>query len=721
MPQGGHLSMNKAAVLLLIILAGCKVRGNAQDIPEIGNSLCSIRLENNPGCLWRYRIRGGHTSLPIQEPFFQVDGRGVTARVSLLRSPTVIKLPNGVSEYSFHGPLAPDTSLELTITFRLSDLSPIVRFKYELNSRGRHTMTKTAHRDDLRYFTVPLSPFPEVREVRLSEFNEKYHAYNLDETPIDARYFEDNGSVMGPIIEFAGRDEHYLLGYEHGSEFPDRFLQFSLSKERRVALEAVKANYTDGQILDKNNGYTTIWFETGGAKGDESRLRDYYRNFVLKDLSENLESRKPYIYYNTWGRQERAHVLSGKYLSTVNLATTLKEIKVCHELGVEVYVIDAGWFIRTGDWDVNTALFPDTLMQVKRLLDRYGMKLGLWFNPTVAALSSKMLADNKDFVMGRGDSESAPRKVWETEESVNLCLVSPYWEKYADRLVELSRTLGVTYFKWDAIGQYGCDRPGHLHGTESISTGERAESYAFLLPQYMAKVINKVCKANPAAIFDFDITEDGRCMGLEFLSAGKYFIINNGPYFSNFDLGPQWLSPLAATNPNLFFNAGPARGWFTRSALSYDSWIPSLLFLTHYVPDEPKSSQSINLASLILGQNGIWGNVLQTSSAGIAYFKEILGKYKQVRKDITTSYPQTFGETGASPEIHEKIDGESRKGAIVIFANTKGEYTYISKNKVSRSVWTSEGVKVSYDAYGRAVIVATFDRPDAKILFFGVN
>jgi len=715
--------MKKAAVLLLIIFAGCKLRAHPRDVPELGNSLCSIRLENNHGCLWRYRIRAGHTSLAIQEPSFQVDGKRILARASLIRSLPVIKLRNGVSEYTFRGPLVADRSLELTITFRLSDLSPVVRFKYELHSTGRHTLTKTARCDDLRYFSLPLSAFPEVREVSLSEFNEKYHAYNLEETPIEARYFEDNGSVMGPILEFSHGDEHYLLGYEHGSQSPNRFLQFSLGKgkERRVSLDAVKANYTDGQVVDKNNGYTTIWFEAGGAIGDESRLKGYYRHFVLDDLSENLESRKPYIYYNTWGRQERAHVLSGKYLSTVNLATTLKEIDVCHELGVEVYVIDAGWFIRTGDWDVNTKLFPDTLRQVKRLLDRYGMKLGLWFNPTVAAISSKMLSGNKDFVMARGDEESAPRKVWETEESVDLCLVSPYWEMYADRLVELSKTLGVTYFKWDAIGQYGCDRPGHLHGTRNMSASERAESYAFLLPQYMAKVINKVCKANPAAIFDFDITENGRCMGLEFLSAGKYFIINNGPYFSNFDLGPQWLSSQAATNPNLFFNAGPARGWFTRSALTYDSWIPSILFLTHYVPDEPKSSQSVNLASLILGQNGIWGNIIQTSAAGISYFNEVLGKYKQVREDITSSYPQTIGETGASPEIHEKIDSESGKGAIVIFANTKGDYTYISKNKVSRSLWTSEGVKVSYDAHGRAVIAATFDRADAKILFFGVN
>jgi alpha-galactosidase len=35
---------------------------------------------------------------------------------------------------------------------------------------------------------------------------------------------------------------------------------------------------------------------------------------------------------------------------------------------------------------------------------------------------------------------------------------------------------------------------------------------------------------------DFDITEASRSVGLAWLSAGKYFLINNGPYYMNYDL-----------------------------------------------------------------------------------------------------------------------------------------------------------------------------------------
>jgi len=46
-------------------------------------------------------------------------------------------------------------------------------------------------------------------------------------------------------------------------------------------------------------------------------------------------------------------------------------------------------------------------------------------------------------------------------------------------------------------------------------------------------------------------------MGLAFLSSGKYFLMNNGPYYQNYDLPID----LTRTNSNLFFNQGQARTW----------------------------------------------------------------------------------------------------------------------------------------------------------------
>ena len=160
----------------------------------------------------------------------------------------------------------------------------------------------------------------------------------------------------------------------------------------------------------------------------------------------------------------------------------------------------------------------------------------------------------------------------------------------------------------------------------------------------MARVVDKLCAACPEAIVDFDITEGGRSVGLGFLSAGKYFLINNGPYNDNYDLKPP-----ADGNVNLFFFPGPARAWVCRTPLTYDKWVPSVLFLTHYLPDDPRASQELNIASLVLGQNGIWGDLLRVSDEGIARFGAALAAYKQVRDDITRATLLRTGDGRRQP------------------------------------------------------------------------
>ncbi len=132
-----------------------------------------------------------------------------------------------------------------------------------------------------------------------------------------------------------------------------------------------------------------------------------------------------------------------------------------------------------------------------------------------------MLERNKNYRTSIDGKQSEPSKIWGTEESVPLCLISPYWKDYSDVLITLVKDYGASYFKWDAIWQGDCDAAGHDHGTSENTMQERRDNNAFLQPIYFSKIIDKVCKICPEAIFDFDITEDGRSVGLAFLSSGK--------------------------------------------------------------------------------------------------------------------------------------------------------------------------------------------------------
>ena len=305
----------------------------------------------------------------------------------------------------------------------------------------------------------------------------------------------------------------------------------------------------------------------------------------------------------------------------------LKEIHIAHQMGVDVFVIDTGWYNKTGDWIVNDERFPDMLKSVKEKLDSYGMKLGLWFNPIVAAKTSKVFLEHPEYVMSRDGKDNFWGKIWETEESYGMCLASGYSNYFIEKLVQLYHELGVTYFKWDAIGQYDCNSPDHNHGTKINSPQERMECYSYQMGLEMIRIVEEVTSRCPEAIVDFDITEGGRFVGLGFLGVGKYFLTNNGPYFSDFDIPKSF--KIHPDTINVFFHPGAARARVCRQGVKYDSFVPSILFLTHFLPDSPEFSQWNSLCSLMLGANGIWGDLLELQEDDIRRFSDTLHKYKK--------------------------------------------------------------------------------------------
>ena len=105
----------------------------------------------------------------------------------------------------------------------------------------------------------------------------------------------------------------------------------------------------------------------------------------------------------------------------------------------------------------------------------------------------------------------------------------------------------------------------------------------------------------------------------------------------------------------------------------------------------------------------------------MARFGRLLGLYKQVRGDVTESFPVRTGSVGSNPEIHEKISDETGRGVLAIFASARGAYSYVTARRVDERFFATDGVTVSLDRSGRAKVDAVFDGPGAKIVFFGVK
>ena len=680
----------------------------------------TITVFGAPDALWVYQGAAPSRPISIAAPVVCIDDIDhVLASQALVEAPARA-VSEGVVERCWRGPVHGAENLDIELVVRVASDSPIVRFRYRLHAlEPVRLCNRSSGQNALDYLRLSLADLPQVTEVRLSSYLKPVHSFVPEEISVLSADFAAGLALMGPILTASDGDHSLLLAYEHGSQSTNRFLEYRLAPDRSVTLTAVKGNYVNGRSVGPDAHYETLWFQLGSVSGDDAALASAYRDFVLRRLSPNPESRRPYIFYNTWNYQERLKNWQQRpYLAEMTQERMLAEIDVAGRLGVEVFVIDTGWYSKTGDWCVDLTRFPDGLEAVKKALADRGMKLGLWFNPTIAALTSRMHATHRDCIQEWRGEQHPPHAHWEGEPSQGLCLVSRYADAYAEELIRLVRDLGVSYFKWDAIGQegpYSCDAPGHGHGGNEHSPEERNDCYAFEQVRAMAYVVDRVCAACPEAIFDFDVTEPGRSVGLAFLAAGKYFLVNNGPYHWDYDLPPP-----SDGNANLFFFPGPARAWIGRTPLAYDKWIPSILFLVHYLPDEPADSQLINAASLMLGHNGIWGDLLSLDSESITRWHCLLDLYKQVRDSVTSASPRRSGAVGADPEVHEKI-GHDGRGLVAIFASSPGVYDYVTQSAglASALVGTADVEVVAILPDGRAHLRATFHAPSARIVFFG--
>ena len=359
--------------------------------PVLATKALRVELPGTADALWRFVPRSGAPAQAFAAPVFPLDGRPVTASLaSVSRVGDPVVLPNGVFEHVFRGTLRDDPSLGLEIRFRLSEDGPILRFAYRLTSTRPRAFARSSDEDALVYLRTSLAGLPRAREVRLSEFVELFHSYTLSERDVPESHFEAGLEAMGPILAATDGKRTLLLAYEHGSQAPDAFVRFDLAPGRRVTLRAVKGSYWRGLTVDSGHPYDTVWMQAGLVAGDLDWTAEAYRTFVRNELSQNPETRAPRVHYNTWNFQERNKHWNGKpYLESMNAARMLAEIDVAARMGIETFVLDTGWYEKTGDWAVSRARFPEGLGPLKAKLDTHGMRLGLWFNPTAAAVSSR--------------------------------------------------------------------------------------------------------------------------------------------------------------------------------------------------------------------------------------------------------------------------------------------------------------------------------------------
>jgi len=239
---------------------------------HISNKLIELK-SNGTSNLLTSNIIGTDKTIQLSFPTLELNGKLELLEVAAwqeLEKPFLLR--NGVMAYAFQG-ATQLKGITLQLYIRMAEASPVIRFRFALLSENEVKLTKTTGIDKLNYFTATLPTVALAKEIRFSEFNEKAHATHRTEAVLSEAMFENELSVMGPLM-IAGDETHtFMLAYEHGSQYPDRFLEFQLHANASVSVQAVKTNYLDNQIISSENPYESLWFQVGAVAGGEGPWR----------------------------------------------------------------------------------------------------------------------------------------------------------------------------------------------------------------------------------------------------------------------------------------------------------------------------------------------------------------------------------------------------------------------------------------------------------------
>ncbi len=122
------------------------------------------------------------------------------------------------------------------------------------------------------------------------------------------------------------------------------------------------------------------------------------------------------------------------------------------DLGVELLVIDDGWFgnrnndkSSLGDWNVNEDKIKCGLSDLCKYVNDKGLMLGIWFEPEMVSSESELIKKHPEWVM-----HIKGRKPTETRWQLMLDLTNPEVQDYVyDSIANVLKTTNIEYIKWD--------------------------------------------------------------------------------------------------------------------------------------------------------------------------------------------------------------------------------------------------------------------------------
>lgn len=201
------------------------------------------------------------------------------------------------------------------------------------------------------------------------------------------------------------------------------------------------------------------------------------------------------VLYNSWEATE----------FNVNVADQTRLAEIAAGIGVELFVMDDGWFgarnndrAGLGDWFVNPEKFPGGLDELIGNVNALGMDFGLWVEPEMVNPDSDLYRAHPDWTY-----HFPHRHADELRHQLVLNMTRSDVQAYIlDCLDRLLTDHNIRYIKWDM------NRPFSQVGAENLAD---SKMYSYLHTMAVYRIVDELKRRHPGVQFESCASGGGRC------------------------------------------------------------------------------------------------------------------------------------------------------------------------------------------------------------------
>ncbi|NQU52061.1 MAG: alpha-galactosidase, partial [Bacteroidetes bacterium] len=364
----------------------------------------------------------------------------------------------GLLEFTLKGTSELNKTLRLKITYITYSNLPIIRKKIAFENIGTHE------------FQIEALNIEELKTAWSATYNVTYQKYGR---------YRHLGPFMGdwddPLVLV--HDESKKRGFVLGNEVPGvlkRTTSFLDGRKITSGLTHPNQQYPFGVWIEPAEKWESPWVFTGLYVNNNPRavidetVSDFVRNYMGIRLNEIPV--KPTFVYNTWKPFRR----------DVNEKLVKELADAAADCGIEEFIIDDGWQVGFGDWEIDYEKFPNGLKPVFEYVKSKGMKPGLWLSMGAASKNSKVYAEHPEWFVKYKDGEHTNLHTGSETDRYSACFTTGWKDYIKDKILGLVKEHGLEYVKLDfAIAasayRYGGDVSGCY--AENHSHKDRQESF----------------------------------------------------------------------------------------------------------------------------------------------------------------------------------------------------------------------------------------------------